>query len=373
MSFGTPLLLFGLLVVPATIGLFFLAERRRARYAVAFTNLGVLATVTGGRLWRRYVPLVLFLLALAAVCTAVARPRVKTLVGNDQATVVLVLDVSGSMHADDVKPTRLEAARKAMRLFLERVPRRVRVGLVVFAGEAQVATPPTTDRQLVRRALDESDFFFASRGTAIGDALALSVDVGQQAVGNPTSAPPGVIVYRPAGQMGTRSFASSSFAAASANGLVSILFLSDGKQTRGELQPLEGAQRAKDAKIPVFTIALGTPNGTLDRSRAGFGGGGGGGFGGGGGGGGGFGGGGGLDRIPVPPDPATLRAIARTTGGQFFAARDAKALGSAYQKLGSRLGRTPGEREITNLLLAAAAAALVAAGVLSVLWSPRLP
>jgi Ca-activated chloride channel family protein len=365
MSFGSPLLLLALLAVPATIGLYALAERRRARYAVAFTNLGVLATVIGGRSWRRYVPLVLFLLALTALCTAVARPRVRTLVASDQATVVLVLDVSGSMHADDVKPTRLAAAQRAIRTFLERVPRRVRVGLVVFAGEAQLATPPTTDRQLVRQALDGADFFYASRGTAIGDALALSVDVGQQAVGNPTSPPPGVIVYSPpAGQTGTRSFASSSsFAAASANGLVSILFLSDGKQTRGELLPLEGAQRAKDAKIPVFTIALGTPNGTLDRSRAGFGGGGGG-F---------FGGGGALDRIPVPPDPATLRAIARSTGGQFFAARDAKALGSAYEKLGSRLGRTPGKREITNLFLAAAAAALVAAGVLSVLWSPRLP
>ena len=364
MSFGTPLLLLALLAVPATIGLYVLSERRRARYAVAFTNLGVLASVVGGRSWRRYVPLVLFLVALTALCTAVARPRVKSLVANDEATVVLVLDVSGSMHADDVKPTRLAAAQSAVRTFLERVPRRVRVGLVVFAGEAQVATPPTTDRRLVREALDGADVFFASRGTAIGDALALAVDVGQQAVGNPTSAPPGVIVYRPpAGQTGTRSLASSSsFAAASANGLVSILFLSDGHQTRGDLLPLEGAQRAKDAKIPVFTIALGTPNGTLDRSRAGFGGGG---F---------FGGGGGVpDRIPVPPDPATLRAIARTTGGQFFAARDAKALGSAYQKLGSRLGRTPGEREITNLFLAAAAAALIAAGVLSVLWSPRLP
>ncbi|MDX6478992.1 MAG: Ca-activated chloride channel [Gaiellaceae bacterium] len=360
MSFGTPLLLLALLAVPATIGLYVLSQRRRARYAVAFTNLSVLASVVGGRSWRRYVPLVLFLVALTALCTAVARPRVKSLVANDQATVVLVLDVSGSMHADDVKPTRLIAAQTAIRTFLDRVPRRVRVGLVVFAGEAQVATPPTTDRQLVRQALDEADFLNASRGTAIGDALALAVDVGQQAVGNPTSAPPGVIVYRPpAGQTGTRSFASStSFAAASTNGLVSILFLSDGHQTRGDLLPLEGAQRAKDAKIPVFTVALGTPNGTLDRSQAG----GGGGF---------F--GGGPDRIPVPPDPATLRAIAQTTGGQFFPARDAKALGSAYQKLGSRLGRTPGEREVTNLFLAAAAAALLAAGALSVLWSPRLP
>jgi Ca-activated chloride channel family protein len=354
MSFGSPLLLLALLAVPAALGLYVLAERRRARYAVAFTNLSVLATVTGGRVWRRYVPLVLFLLALAALCAGVARPRVHTLVANDQATVVLVLDVSRSMQSDDVKPTRLAAAQNAIRTFLGQVPKRVRVGLVVFAGEAQVATPPTTDRDLVRQALDESDYFYVSRGTAIGDALALSVDVGQQAVGNPGSAPPGVIVYRPpAGQTGTRSFASSSSFAASAGGLVSILFLSDGKQTRGELLPLEGAQRAKDAKIPVFTIALGTPNGTLDGAGGGF--------------------GGGFGRRPVPPDPATLRAIARTTGGQFFVARDAKALGSAYEKLGSRLGRTPGEREVTNLFLAAAAAALIAAGVLSVLWSPRLP
>jgi Ca-activated chloride channel family protein len=355
MSFGSPLLLLALLAVPAALGLHVLAERRRARYAVAFTNLNVLATVAGGRVWRRYVPLVLFLLALAALCVGVARPRVKTLVANDQATVVLVLDVSRSMQSDDVKPTRLAAAQNAIRTFLGQVPKRVRVGLVVFAGEAQVATPPTTDRDLVRQALDETDYFYVSRGTAIGDALALSVDVGQRAVGNPTSAPPGVIDYRPpAGQTGTRSFASSSsFAAASTSGLVSILFLSDGKQTRGDLLPIEGAQRAKDAKIPVFTIALGTPNGTLDGSGGGF--------------------GGGFGRRPVPPDPATLRATARTTGGQFFVARAAKTLGSAYEKLGSRLGRTPGEREITNLFLAAAAAALIAAGVLSALWSPRLP
>jgi Ca-activated chloride channel family protein len=358
-SFGTPILLLALLAVPLTVGLYLLAERRRARYAVAFTNLGVLAEVAGGRLWRRYVPLVLFLLALAALCVGVARPRVNTLVANDQATVVLVLDVSRSMQADDVKPTRLAAAQVAMRTFLERVPKRVRVGLVLFAGEAQVATPPTTDRALVREALDNADYFFVGRGTAIGDALALAVDVGQQSIGKPTSAPPDVIVYRPGGYEGKRSFASStSFAASSKGSPVSILFVSDGKQTRGELLPLEGAQRAHDARIPVFTVALGTPNGTLDRARA-FGGGGGGGF--------------DFGRMPVPPDPATLRAIATTTGGQFFPARSAEALSAAYAKLGSRLGRTPGKREVTDAFLAAAAAALIAAGVLSALWSPRLP
>jgi len=153
--------------------------------------------------------------------------------------------------------------------------------------------------------------------------------------------------------------------AQNARGLVSILFLSDGRQTRGLLEPLEGAARAKSAGIPVFTISLGTPNGTVSR---GFGFGGGGGGQGSGGGGFGFGG-----RIPVPPDPPTLRAIAQTTGGRFFDARSADALQSAYSKLGSELGRKPGRSEVTYGFLAGAAGLLLAAGLLSALWSPRLP
>jgi len=155
-------------------------------------------------------------------------------------------------------------------------------------------------------------------------------------------------------------------------GLVSILFLSDGAQTRGTLEPLQGADRAKEAGIPVYTVALGTPNGTLN-FRFGQGGGGGGG------GGGGFGGGvpppfgSGGRRVPVPPDPETLREIANRTGGEFFAARNAKTLQTAYAKLGSQLGRKPGRSEITYGFLAAAAGLLLLAGLLSALWSPRLP
>ena len=145
-------------------------------------------------------------------------------------------------------------------------------------------------------------------------------------------------------------------------GLVSILFLSDGAQTRGQLLPLEGADRARDAGIPVYTVALGTANGTLQfgggsqRPPQGFPNG----FG--------FG-----RRVPVPPDPATLRAIADRTGGEFFAARDAESLNAAYSKLGSRLGRKPGKTEVTYGFLALAAGLLVAAGLLSAAWSPRLP
>jgi Ca-activated chloride channel family protein len=338
MSFDRPLLLLTLLVIPLAIGLYVLSERRRMKYAIRFTNLDVLAGVVGSRYRRRFVPLVLFLLALAATCVAVARPQSKTLVPSDRATVILVLDVSRSMESKDVKPTRLGAATNAVRAFLNRVPDRLQVGLIAFAGDPAVAAPPTRDHNLVRNALDTIQWFPSFGGTAIGDALAAAVQLGQQAVGGGNGNLAGVTSAAPNTQ--TR-------------GLVSILFLSDGSQTRGALEPLQGADRAKAAGIPVYTVALGTPNGTLtfDSGIPGF----------------------GNRSVPVPPDPETLRAIAARTGGQFFAARDAKTLHTAYSKLGSELGRRPGKSEITYKFLAVAAALLVAAGVLSALWSPRLP
>ncbi len=343
MTFERPLLLLTLLVVPLAVALYVLAERRRMRYAIRFTNLDVLASVAGGRYRRRLVPLALFLLALAALCIGMARPRHTTLVPRDRATVILVIDVSRSMESKDVKPNRIGAAAAAVRTFLDRVPDRLQVGLIAFAGDPAVAAPPTTNHDLVRKSLDTIEWFPSFGGTAIGDALAAAVKLGQQAV---------------TGDSGNLASATSAAPETQTHGLVSILFLSDGAQTRGDLEPLEGADLAKAAGIPVYTVALGTPNGVLD-------------FGPGGGGGipGQFGG----RRVPVPPDPATLGAIAARTGGQFFAAQSSKSLQSAYSKLGSRLGRKPGESEITYGFLAAAALLLVAAGLLSALWSPRLP
>jgi Ca-activated chloride channel family protein len=341
-SFERPFLLLTLLALPLAVGVYLLAERRRMRYAIRFTNLEVLAGVVGGRLWRRYVPPVLFLLALAALCVGVARPQRTTLVPRDRATVILVVDVSRSMEAKDVKPTRIGAAQQALRTFLKHVPSRLQIGLIAFAGEPAVAVPPTADHQLVREALDTIRWFPSFGGTAIGDALAEAVRLGQQSVGGQTGNLASVTAAGPTVP----------------KGLVSILFLSDGAQTRGELEPLQGAERARTAGIPVYTIALGTPNGTLDfgyRPPSG-----------------GFPGGPGR-RVPVPPDPTTLRAIANHTGGQFFAARTSESLQSAYKKLGSRLGRKPGRTEITYAFLLGAAGLLVAAGVLSALWSPRLP
>ena len=337
MTFEHPLLLLTLLVVPLAAALYVLAERRRMRYAIRFTNLDVLGSVMGGSYRRRFVPLALFLLALAALCIGMARPRHTTLVPRDRATVILVIDVSRSMESKDVRPSRIGAATAAVRTFLDRVPDRLQVGLIAFAGDPAVAAPPTTDHDLVRKALDTIEWFPSFGGTAIGDALAAAVKLGQQAVTGASGSLASVTTAAPDTQ---------------AHGLVSILFLSDGAQTRGQLEPLAGADLAKAAGIPVYTVALGTPNGTLD-----------------------FGGNGpfGGRRIPVPPDPATLSAIAARTGGQFYAAQNAKSLQSAYSKLGSSLGRKPGQSEITYAFLAGAALLLVAAGLLSALWSPRLP
>jgi Ca-activated chloride channel homolog len=335
MSFGHPLLLLTLLVLPLLVLAYMYVERRRARYAVTFTNLDVLASVAPERSWRRYVPPALFLLALAFLCVALARPHRSTLIVSNKATVILVIDVSGSMHATDVKPTRLGAAQAAVRTFLKRVPKNVKVGLIAFSSEPQIAAPPSTDRSLVERSLDSLSFLQAYGGTAIGDALAAAVQLGQKSVGqNPKRQTIALITQK--------------------NPLVSVLFLSDGKQTRGNLTPLAGAQKAKAAGIPVYTVALGTPTGVLTRPF-------------------GFGGGGIPSSIPVPPDPATLHAIASTTGGKFFNATSADVLQSAYKQLGSKLGRVPGKREATNDAVLLAALALIAAAILSAIWAPRLP
>ncbi len=344
MSLDHPYFLTTLLVVPLALGLYRLAVRRRMRYAVRYTNVDVLALVAGGRPWRRDATGAIFLLAIAVLCVAVARPHVHSLMTSDKATIVLVLDVSGSMQAIDVKPTRLAAAQKAIHTFLAKVPSRIRVGLVLFAGEAQVATPPTRDHALVGEAVDAAGEFRGFGGTAIGDALAVAVRLALETVGTDKGRTLTAYSAAPAPQV--------------ASTLATILFLSDGHQTQGFLQPLQGAAKARAAGIPVYTVALGTTGAT---TLKGFGG---------------FGGGGfrfGFGPRGLSPDPVTLKAIATQTGGQFFRARSAGAAHNAYAKLGASLGRTPGRVEVTDKFVDVAAILLVLAGTLSAFWAPRLP
>jgi Ca-activated chloride channel homolog len=347
MTFGRPLLLLTLLIVPAAVGIYFLVRRRQMRYAVAYTNLDVLATVTSRYPWRRIVPAALFLLAIATLCTATARPHVKSMVPQEHATVILVLDASRSMQARDVKPSRLGAAEEAVNAFLDRVPKRLQVGMVVFAGDAQVAAPPTTDHELVRESLHLVENYPGYSGTAIGDALQVAVDLGKQALLGGRSGGP-TIAYRVGEKQSPKPGA-----------LVSILFLSDGRQTTGALLPLQGAALAKAAGFPVYTVALGTRNARLP----------------------------GLDPnsfspfatpgqpnpFNLAPDRKTLRAIARATGGEYFPARNAAAANTAYSKLGSQLGRKSAHVEVTFAFIAGAAVLVVLAGVLSAFWSPRIP
>jgi len=357
MSFGHPLLLLLLLVLPlAWLGRRYV-ERRRMRYAVRFTNVEVLAGVVGARSRARLVAPVLLAAALVALVFAVARPHQKALVPSDKAAVILVLDVSGSMQAVDVKPTRLDAARRAIHTFLAKVPHRVRVGLVLFSGEAVVATPPTTDHELVGQAMDSSGEFDTFGGTAIGDALALAVRVGREIAGT---------TGRQRTALEARTLAAQSIVTPT-HPLVSILFLSDGRQNRGLLQPLQGAARARAAGFPIYTVALGTTGRTTLRGR-------GGGFNFYGGGGSGNAGGFGFSGAnSLAPDPVTLRKIAVATGGKFFRAKSAGDVKSAYSKLGSSLGRVPDSKEITDEFVSAAAVLLLLAGLASAFWAPRIP
>ena len=313
----------------------------------------MLATVVSGRSWLRFVPAAILVVGLGALVIGLARPHVERSLVREKATVILVVDTSRSMQAKDVKPTRLGAAQEALRMFLDQAPDDLRIGLVVFAGEAQVATPPTNDHELVETAITDIDEFLVFGGTAIGDALQTAVLLGRQVT---DLVPEEGSTAAPAPSRSTRSLAQSATPCPEEPSPVSILFLSDGAQTRGLLQPLEGAQLAKDACFPVYTIALGTPDGVIERGP--------------------FGGIPGQDSgelIPVPPDPATLRAIAETTGGEFSEARTSDALERAYENLGSRLGREPGESEITWLFLAIGGVLLLLAAGTAAVVSPRFP
>jgi Ca-activated chloride channel homolog len=330
MSFEWPLALLGLIAVPLTVGLYTLAQRRRRAYAVRFTNLELLGSVvTASPGWRRHLPPILFLLALAALTAAIARPHVNVDVAKEEATVMLTTDSSGSMQATDVTPNRLDAARSAAKGFTNRLPEKFRLGLVTFSNVAQLLVPPTEDRQPVRNALDSLQ---AEGGTAIGTALETSlsalqpvIEKNQRAIRrqglNRRRAPPAVIVL-----------------------------LSDGYSTTGP-EPLEVARRARELRVPINTVALGTSAATVTLSdRLGT-----------------------TRNVRVPPDRRTLRRVAQVTGGQYFGAADQGKLNDVYKRLGSRIGFREEKREVTAAFAGGGLALMLAGGLLSMMWFGRLP
>lgn len=333
MSFEAPALLLVLLAVPLAAAGYWLLQRRPPRYAVRYTNLEVLAGVASRRrAWRRHVPAVLLLASLSALGVAFARPTMDVKVPNERASVMLVVDTSGSMRATDVKPTRLAAAKRAMRSFLDRAPDSLRVGVVSFSDEAQVVVAPTLDRELLG---DGIDLLLPGFGTALGDGLARAVDLARATTGEVGDA---------------RTGATGAVKDEEGRSLASILLLSDGAQTRGLLSPGQGAERAQTAGIPVFTIALGTDGGTILAGPPGQ-----------------------EQVIPVPPDRETLAAIAEYTGAETFDAESADALEKVYDGLGSRVGRQERPREVTAAFVAAGALLLAGAAGIALLGAPRLP
>jgi Ca-activated chloride channel family protein len=320
MSFTWPVVLLGLAVIPLLLALYAVAERRRRRAQAAFGNPQLLPNVIDrepGKL--RHLPLVVLLLGLATMIVGVARPHATVSVPREEATVILAMDTSRSMKADDIQPTRLDASREAARAFLAEVPPKFRVGVVSFSTRAAVGVPPTEDRALVEAALDN---LIPGEGTAIGDAVALSVRVGNRRL------PKGEVIPPRA-----------------------ILLISDGKQDGGSVQPADAAAQAKARGIPVYTVLVGTDAGVVEETLTG-----------------GF-----RVRIQVPPDPETLQMLASATGGEFYTALNDERLRLVYEQLGSRLGEREELREVTDYFAGGAALLLMVGGALSAFLFRRVP
>jgi Ca-activated chloride channel homolog len=318
-SFASPLLLAGLALVPLLAALYVRAERRRSRSTAAFAAPHLMDAVWPRRpRWRRHVPVAVLGLAAAGLIVALARPQVTVAVPVEQATVVIATDRSGSMQATDVAPSRLVAARRAAGTFLDEVPKDVRVGAVAFNHKPTVLQSPTRDHAAVKEALAGVK---AAGTTATGDALAAALRTIQ------ASRDPQARKQPPA----------------------AIVLLSDGKSVRGR-DALGVAEEARKAKIPVYTVALGTAAGTIKTKRPD----------------------GSTATTPVPPDPATLKQVAERTGGKAFAIADAKQLAQVYQRLGSELATEKQKKEMTNLF-AGGALLLMFGGVAgSIRWFGRL-
>jgi Ca-activated chloride channel family protein len=325
MNFDWPVALFALLVVPAAIVVALVVDRRRARHLVAFTNLELLAGLIEQRPQRRrWIPLVLLVLALTFAGGALARPHAHFTVPDQNATVVLLVDVSGSMRASDVEPTRLDAALAAMRTFLDKLPSQFKVGLVAFSSEPEVLAEPTADRQSVRAALT---YLEPEAATAIGDGLTVAV------------------------HLITTTMTKSGVVRKKGEDLpAAVVLLSDGAQNRGLIQPLQAANAAHTAGVRVYAVSLGTPGGKVTFGFGAF-----------------------TNKIPVPPDPATMSAIARVTGGKAYTAQTSDSLAKIYRTLGSSLGRRPKREEITSWFAGAAAICLLASVGVGRLLVGRLP
>ena len=313
MSFAAPLWLAALALAPAALAAHIVARRRAKRYAIRFTAVPTLLLAAGVTpAWRRHLPAALGLAAIAALALALARPHLVYRTSVDEGSVVLVTDHSGSMAATDVQPSRLAAAVRAADTFIDELPSRVQLGAVAFSTSPDGVQAPVADHAAARAIIDGQ---VANGATATGDALELAL---QLLHGSDRRHPPSAIVL-----------------------------LSDGAANAGA-NPVSVAQQAAREKIPIYTVALGTPNGVLSTSPL-------------------------SPPIPVPPDPQLMAQIAQASGGRAWGAQSAEELSSVYKGLGSKLGTVTRKREATAEFAIGGLVLLAVAAAGSTRWSARLP
>ena len=314
MSFASPLGLAALALIPIAMAASIAARRRAKRYAVRFPAVSTLQLAAGtGGSWRRRLPAALALAAIAALALALARPHVSYSAPVNEASVMLVTDHSGSMAATDVQPTRLAAAERAADTFIDRLPAKVLVGAVAFSDSPDAVQAPQANHAAARGVIDGQT---ANGATATGDALELAL---QLLRGSNPKHPPSAIVL-----------------------------LSDGAANSGVDVSTVAREAARD-KIPISTVALGTPNGVLQSPNP-------------------F-----EPSVPVPPDPQLMQQIAELSGGRSFNAQSADQLSSIYKRLADKLGTVTRKREVTVAFAIGGLAFLLLAAATSTRWSARLP
>jgi Ca-activated chloride channel family protein len=343
MNFAWPLVLIALAALPVLGGLYWLMQRRRNQYAVRFTNLDLLASVVDrSPNWKRHVPPVLYSLAIGALVVALARPQTEQRIPKDEATVILVTDVSGSMNAEDVAPTRLVAAKKSAQDLVDRLPPKIEVAVIAFSNSVRTVVAPTTDREAIARGIQS---LRSNGGTAMGDALQAALDLASPLDPPATPAPGSGGSATPTATPAPRTVPGEKKAPPAI-----IVLLSDGKNSVGS-EPIDAANEALARGIPIFTVALGTPDGVVDIVSPN----------------------GAIRRVQVPPDEETLAEIAALTDGKSFKAESAGDLANVYKQLGNKIGYEIEDADITHWWAAGALAVMVAGAALSLLWFNRFP
>jgi Ca-activated chloride channel family protein len=354
MTFLWPKLLGLLLAVPALIGVYLLLLRRKRRRMRRYASLALIrAAVDSGQGLRRHVPPLLFLLALVLLGIAIARPMATITLPAQHETIILAMDVSGSMRATDVAPSRIVAAQNAARAFIADQPASARIGVVSFAATASVVQPPTRNREDILAAIDR---FQLQRGTAIGSGILVAlktifpdVDFDLHAVNPRPSAERGLTLDKAGG---AGSAAAKAAAKATAKAVApgsyteaAIILLTDGQTTTGP-DPIEAARMAADRGVRIYAVGVGTTAGEVLGSEG--------------------------WSMRVRLDEESLKTIADITRGGYFYASNATDLNTVYQSLNSRLSLETRQTEVTALLAGAAALTALLAAVLSVLWFNRI-